>query len=75
MITFSELDDKCMDVFDKMKLMESATVKLIHKSNDEDDGRITPKNNESFVNENNQQSHVNGVHDVSNKSIIYFVNS
>ena len=32
MITFSELDDKCMDVFDKMELMESAAVKLIHKS-------------------------------------------
>ncbi|XP_066917966.1 coiled-coil domain-containing protein 62-like [Clytia hemisphaerica] len=37
MITFSELDDKCMDVFDKMELMESAAVKLIHRSSSVED--------------------------------------
>ena len=32
MITFSELDEKCMNVFEKMELMESAAAKLINRS-------------------------------------------
>eukprot|EP00111_Clytia_hemisphaerica_P014602 TCONS_00043011-protein len=68
MITFSELDDKCMDVFDKMELMESAAVKLIHRSSsveDEvvDDG-IDLKHSEETLSTNGGHVLPNGGHRV-----------
>ena len=43
MITFSELDEKCMNVFEKMELMESAAAKLINLTEDDDASVINDK--------------------------------